>query len=169
MPRHLADDDVVLLAAKNSHQTQLFLFAGHHIPGEPDAVRRTEVGQTEVCRQLLAGENVFAIGGPIFGHSVTVVEGVNHQLAFNFDRFMLFVIKINAAGDPTRRLAARLVQNCVGPKTDNPAWSLDYGAITFVLENVKSVFRHKSAQALGIGRRTKSDQHDRGETSRTET
>jgi hypothetical protein len=148
MPCHLADDDVIVFAAKDSHQTHRFLLAADRVPRQPDAVRIPEVGQAKVRRQLLASENVLAICGPVLWLAILIVECVNDQLPFDFHGDVFFVVKVDAPRDAARRLATGLMQNRVGPQTDNASRNFDRVFAILVLEDFERVFRHQPAQAL---------------------
>ncbi len=74
--------------------------------------------------QLIGAEDVFSRGTGIGRLSPIFVEGIDHQVAFDLDRFLLaFFIEHQATTETASGSHALGIADRVDPDGDHPAWS----------------------------------------------
>jgi len=114
--RRIAHDDLPILGFEERHQRHIYLFTADGVPGNPNAVGRTKLGQTVVLGKILGREYVFSIRLIATLSVFTVAEPVNNQIAFNGHRFLLAVVEIDATTKAPGRRTARLIVDRVFPE-----------------------------------------------------
>ncbi len=99
---------------EDGNDADRLLLSTDSIPGDPDAVRRSEIRDTEVLRKLFWSENIFPLRfvGLTF---VIVIEGVDNQFAFSGNGLMSLIVKVDASAESACRLIIRAVNDRFAP------------------------------------------------------
>lgn len=115
----LATNDFSFTAAEDGQQANMLLLAANFVPRDPQAIRRSEVGSTELVGQMVGREDKFFLRRTLRFHAVGVVKAVDDQLPVDLDRLVLLVVEVGASGETADRRLADLSVLGLGPSDEH--------------------------------------------------
>lgn len=159
--RLFAHHQLPLGGGEDGEQADFQLRTAHGIPGNPDAIRSTELTGAEVVAQLLLGEDKLAIGFARISPRDRVVESIYHELSFDRNRLVFVVVEIDPAAKAARRGRARRAVHRWRPKSDDARWRLKDFLLFFgirVPEFVPTLTHRPAFRERGAGGPTANQQ-----------
>ena len=104
----LAHDNLTGSRGEDRHEADGAAIAIDPVPGQPDAVGRSEGRVASVIGELFGREGELAAWQFLRAIAIGVVVGVDEQLARNFDRLIRLIIKVETTTKPACRPLAQL-------------------------------------------------------------
>src|SRR4029079_9597423 len=121
MMRLLACDDCAPPWLEPANEAYLSFRSTSLVPRQPEAIRSTHVTLAHVNRDLIGRKNISPRRFVVRRLAIGFVECVDHELAFDQNRFLsLFVVEQNAATETALWLLPGLCHDRVGPGADDP-------------------------------------------------
>lgn len=97
--RLVADDHRAGFGFEDRQQADLSALASGRVPGEPDAIGVADSRFAVMSGKLLRRIDVFPLGLPCAFRFDRVVESIDDELPGYGDRFVVLVVKVNAAAE----------------------------------------------------------------------
>lgn len=150
---------------EHGQQTDFDLRTTDGVPGNPDAVRRAELGRAEVRCELLRGEDKLVIGFAAVGPRRGIVEAVDGELAFDGHGLIFVVVKVESSTKAAGRRFARRVVHGRGPERDHARRRLIVGFLILGIRIPKLLptLGERPAFCSRHGRRGAREADDHGE------
>jgi len=156
----IADDGLTLRGTQDGHQADGGRLVADCVPGNPNAVGRTEVRRTVVFREVFGRNYILAIGFDLIVLPRRVIIGVDDQFAFGFDRLVSCVVQEDASADPACRRLVRSEDRRFRPDGDHPFRTFTRSLVGFLVRRKQVPSRVLECIGAFAQRMTTAGGHD---------